>query len=67
MLWPDKNAAPLRLRRNDCRGYGYFASRPEREAVFNRRGIVFHENNPRLNISIATLQKPRQLGWEVLR
>ncbi|GFT68810.1 transposase [Trichonephila clavipes] len=32
----------------------------------NRRGVMFHENNPRLHMSVLTRQKLWELGWEVL-
>ena len=38
-------------------------TRPE---LINRKGVVFHRDNARPHVSIATRQKLRELGWEVL-
>ena len=34
--------------------------------LVNRRLIIFHQDNARLNVSLMTRQKLLQLGWEVL-
>ncbi|XP_076375572.1 histone-lysine N-methyltransferase SETMAR-like [Megalopta genalis] len=38
----------------------------KRPELLNRKGIVFHHNNARPQISLRTSQKIQQLGWDVL-
>ena len=38
----------------------------KRPELANRRGVVFHQDNARSHTSVATRQKLRELGWEVL-
>ncbi|KAL0841534.1 hypothetical protein ABMA28_015204 [Loxostege sticticalis] len=38
----------------------------KRPELINRRGVVFHHDNARPHTSLATQQKLREFGWEVL-
>ncbi|KAJ0176797.1 hypothetical protein K1T71_007976 [Dendrolimus kikuchii] len=38
----------------------------KRPELINRRGMVFHHDNARVHTSLATQQKLREFGWEVL-
>ena len=38
----------------------------KRPELVNRKGIIFHQHNTRLHVSLMTRQKLLQLGWEVL-
>ena len=38
----------------------------KRPELVNRKCIIFHQDNPRLHVSLMTRQKLLQLGWEVL-
>ena len=38
----------------------------KRPELANRKRIIFHQNNARLHVSLMTMQKLLQLGWEVL-
>ena len=42
------------------------AIKKKRPELINKKGIVFHHDNPRPRISLVTRQKLRELGWEVL-
>lgn len=38
----------------------------KRPELFNRKGIVFHQDNARPHTALTTRKKLRELGWEVL-
>ncbi|KAL0895718.1 hypothetical protein ABMA27_011790 [Loxostege sticticalis] len=38
----------------------------KRPELIHRRGVVFHHDNARPHTSLATQQKLREFGWEVL-
>jgi len=42
------------------------AIQKKRPELINRKGVVFHHNNARPHISLATHLKLRELGWEIL-
>jgi len=38
----------------------------KRPKLSNRHGVVFHQDNARLHVSLTTRQKLLQFGWDVL-
>ncbi|KAJ0177089.1 hypothetical protein K1T71_007098 [Dendrolimus kikuchii] len=44
----------------------HHCNRKKRQELINKRGVVFHHNNARPHTSLATQQKLREFGWEVL-
>jgi len=38
----------------------------KRPELANRKGVVFHQDNARLHVSLHTRQKLMQLGWDIL-
>ncbi|CAH2092000.1 unnamed protein product [Euphydryas editha] len=45
---------------------GYVECLKERPELANRKGILFHHDNARPHTSLMTLNKLKELGWEVL-